>query len=209
MNLKNALCALIVFFSSTLSLSAAPRVWTSADGRKIAAEYLGRNGAGDLVLQRVDGGGRVAVAIATLSPEDQVHAAGLGMDLAVDDSAQDKPKKKAPSPAVLEMARAWTEPEFSSASYPAWNRQHPDFVDLRRRFDRELANLLSGDVAMNCRSLKIKAEREASKLEGESQTTGPSSGQNNARKWAAQLGAYWLRQSVIPQLARIEAEASK
>jgi hypothetical protein len=202
--------ALLFLISATIAL-AAPRTWTSADGRHMEAEYLGRSTDGSgLVLRRADTQARVTVPLAALSTEDQAHAATLTTTPAPAEApAATAPAKTGPSPALLALAKAWPEPKFSSAAQPYWSAAHTDFTELQRTLRRDMDAILSGDVGMNCRSLRTRAERELTRLRSEGNPSGSAATKNLPRIGAAQLGAHWLSTCVLPHITKIETEATK
>lgn len=206
--MKTAFIALLL----TSIAAAEPRMWTSADGRTIEAEYLGRGPDGSsLVLQRKDTGSRVTVPISALSAEDQTHASTLGTTIATEEKSKADPKKqKAEISAELRtLAAAFPPPKISQTKYE-WvsGAQHPEYTSLQASMARELSSILSGDVAMNCRSLRIKAQRERERLSG-LMSARNNTQEGNARGYAASLCVYWIDSQILPHLAKIEAEANK
>lgn len=202
---------LLVFLAAVATAFAEPRTWTSSDGRTINADYLGRAADGSaLVLQRADTGARVTIPVGALSTEDQALAATLPTSSApAEKKPAAAPAKKEPSPALAALAKAWPEPKINTTAHPYWSTGHSDFVELQRTLRRDMDAILSGDVSMNCRSLRTRAERELARLRSEGNTSGPSASKNLPRLGAAQLGAHWLSTCVLPHLSKIEAEAGK
>lgn len=191
---------------------AAPRTWTSADGRTIEAEYLGRGADGSsLVLARVDTKARVTIPLTALSAEDQAHAATLGAEPAPTPvAAAAKPEKAKPSPQLVALAGAWPTPQLPSGAVDEYMRtDHADIIEIQRRYSSDLRSITSGDVAMNCRSLRLKIERDLARLASEGRPSGPANVENQKRAGAARLSAHWLSRQILPHVAKIEADAAK
>jgi hypothetical protein len=212
MNTASLLCTFLALTASlTASLSAATRTWTSADGRQIQAEYLGRAADGSgLVLARSDTGARVTVPLNLLSAEDQAHAETLGTTPFIEPAPAPASARKEPSPELRALAAAWPAPVNPSRLHnPYWDVHHNRMVELQRLFEDEFRSILSGDVAHNVRTLRVQVEREITRLRGEAGSSASGSTEAMQRRAAAQFGLHWLSTAILPHLAQIEAAAAK
>lgn len=193
------------------NLSAAPRTWTSADGRTIEAEYLGRAPDGSaLVLLRTDTSARVTVPVAALSEADREHADTLPRTPAP--AAEKKPEKPAFSPALAALIASWPAPSIPAslrAGDPYLVTSHADVAELRRRYDADLRSIASGNLPANARALRLKIERDLVRLRADGAPSASRTPDGEKKAGAARAGAYWLTAQILPHLALIEAEAAK
>jgi hypothetical protein len=152
MSLKPALCALAALFA-VASATAAARTWTASDGRTIEAEYISTSAEGEsIILARADTGARVTVPLSMLSADDQEHAASLGKKASASKAAAARTEYTSDAgDAVAALAAALPTKPTS---------QHLDAIEWVRRYEARLKGLSSGDIAANCRALRLQIERD-------------------------------------------------
>lgn len=178
---------------------AAPRTWTSADGRTIEAEYLGRGADGSsLVLERVDTKARVTIPLSALSAEDQTHAATLGTDAAPAPEASDiKPRagtslSENGKAMIRDIPAPWDIKGYASTE-KMW-----EVKQLREKIIRELSAIPSGNPKENIARARVIIDRE---LQAIAETTSSRISENARR--------LWLKGSVLPLITKLEAEIGK
>lgn len=197
---------LTVALAALLTLTATAREWTSKDGRKISAAYLGRAPDGvSLVLLRDDTASRITVPLAALSDDDQAYAATL-------------PRVAAPAAAEVPAKPTGVAGRLSAegvallASLPEMPTQlgqlyftpgHNDCVQFADRYRRAFAGLDTPDAATSIRYLRIQIERDLKELTPIAGSTATKSALN------ARCNLYWLQTKLVPHLAKIEAQVVK
>jgi hypothetical protein len=222
-------CAFGCLFAHLLRAEEVPpRVWRSSDGREIRASYLGRAEDGDsLVLLRADTLARVVVPLTALAVEDRELAAMLPRTPAppaVVEKSAPPAKKERPTPSaeLMKLAGNWPRPDPSkiNAEFELLDQNHADLLELRRRFEIDFKSILSGDVAQNCRYLRLKIEREVKRLQADANPSAQivydplrytprqrTAYINSQRKvLAARVGIQWLENAVTGHIDQIEKE---
>lgn len=184
---------LLLFVFSSLLAVAAPRTWTSTDGRTIEAEFLGWEGDA-IVLQRADGP-RFTLALDKLSPADQKFA-------------QRQPRKPAPhevdpSQALAELAV--TLPIQSVGPQNSWDPKNPECVQVYQKYRSLFAMAKRDTIPSISKMIHTQMDRDLAQFAPIASTKSKNGA--SLSTLAAQCNQSWIQGALAKHLAKFDSLA--